>query len=66
MYSVSAQEGLTQLGRISTRFEDAGVFWSSFTRGVFIADDLFAVTDNGVRGAPLSDLESVPYELLFE
>jgi hypothetical protein len=66
VYSVSAEEGLTELGRVSTRFEEAGYFWSSFTRGVFIADNVFAVTNHGVHGGPVSDLSFVPYELPFE
>ncbi|MGB2985591.1 MAG: beta-propeller domain-containing protein, partial [Phycisphaerae bacterium] len=66
VYSVSAEEGFTELGRISTHFGEAGYYWASFTRGVFIGDDVFAVTNHGVRGAPLSDVESVPYELKLD
>lgn len=66
VYRVSVEEGFTGLGRLSTRFEQAGYYWSSFTRGVFIGDDVFAVTDHGVRAAPVSDIESAPYELVFE
>ncbi len=66
VFSVSVEDGFTELGRISTRFEESGYFWSSFTRGVFIGDDVFAVTDHGIRGAPISDPASVPYELLLE
>jgi hypothetical protein len=33
---------------------------------VFIGDDVFAVTDHGVRGAPVDDMASTPYELVFE
>ena len=65
VFSVSAESGFSELGRISTRFEDASIYWSSFTRGVFIGTDVFAVTNNGLRGAPLADVESAPYELLF-
>jgi len=64
VFSVSAQDGFNELGRISTRFEDAGIYWSEFTRGVFIGDDVLAVTNNGVRGAPVSDIAGVPFELL--
>lgn len=66
VYSVSVEDGLTELGRISTRFDETGHYWSSFTRGVFIGDDVFAVTDHGVRAAPLSDLAGVTNELAFE
>lgn len=65
VYRVTVTDGFTELGRISTRFEDAGIYWASFTRGVFIGDDVFAVTDNGVRGAPVSDLANPPFSLLL-
>ncbi len=65
VYSLSVENGFTELGRISTRFEDGGFFGSAFTRGVFIGDDVFAVTDRGVRGAPLANVESAAYKLLF-
>ena len=57
--------GFTELGRLSTRFEESGFFFSSFTRGVFIGDNVFAVTDTGVRGARVEDIASAPYELLL-
>ena len=66
VYSVSIDDGFTELGRINSRFEDAGFFWSSFTRGVFMGDDVFAVTDHGVRGSPVSDIAAAPYELLID
>ena len=65
VYRVSVTDGFTEVGQISTRFEDAGIYWASFTRGVFIADNVFAVTDNGVRGAPISDLANPPFSLLL-
>ena len=60
------EDGFTELGRISTRFEDGGFFGSAFTRGVFIGSDVFAVTDRGIRGAPLANVEGGAYKLLFE
>ena len=66
VYSVSIEDGFTELGRMNSRFEDAGFFWSSFTRGVFMGDDVFAVTDHGVRGSPVSDIAAAPYELLID
>lgn len=65
VYRVSVDTGFTALGQISTRFENAGIYWSSFTRGVFIGDDVFAVTDKSIRGAPLADVNSAPHELVF-
>jgi len=66
VYGVSAESGFTDLGRISTRFEDAGFYWASFTRGLFIKEDVLAVTDHGVRGAPVNNVTSSSFELLFD
>ncbi len=66
VFSVSVEEGINELGRISTVFdESAGWWWTAFTRGVFIGDDVFAVTDRGVRGASIADASTVLYELPF-
>ncbi len=66
VFSVSAEDGLDRIGSVDTCFDTSGWCWVSFTRGVFIGDDVFAVTDRGVRGAPASDLGSAPYELPFD
>ena len=65
VFRADPEGGFTELGRLSTRFEESGFFFSSFTRGVFIGDKVFAVTDTGVRGAPVEDIASAPYELLL-
>ena len=72
IFSVNVDTGFEELGRISTRFDDAGFFFDSFTRGLFIGDNAFAVTNNGIRGGPLTDLTShrqtgsPAFELLFD
>ena len=45
VFSVSPDEGISEMGRVSTRFEQDGFYFSSFTRGIFIGDNVFAVTD---------------------
>ncbi len=65
VYRVSAEEGFSELGRIDTRIDDGGWYYTAFTRGVFIDDTVFAVTNSVVRGAPLDDIASAPYELLI-
>ncbi|MEK6676190.1 MAG: beta-propeller domain-containing protein [Planctomycetota bacterium] len=66
VYRVSPTGGFSELGRIATNFEREGFnSWNSYTRGVFIAENVFAVTNQGVRGAPVNDLASVPYELFY-
>ena len=66
VFSATVDGGLSEIGRISTRYLDAGLYWSSFTRGVFIGDDCLAVTNNGIRRTSVSDTEAVIAELLFE
>ncbi|NOT00779.1 MAG: hypothetical protein HOP29_09145 [Phycisphaerales bacterium] len=61
VFSLSLTDGLSEMGRISTQFGEYP--YSSYTRGVFIGSRVFAVTDNGVRGADVSDLSTVRYEL---
>ena len=66
VYRVSTDQGFDELGRISTRFEEAADYWwTAFTRGVFISENVFAVTNQGVRGAPIDNIESAPYELVL-
>ncbi len=65
VYSASADGGLTELGRISTRFDEAGYWGASFTRGVFIGEKVYAVTNLGVRQAATSDVSTVEAELFY-
>jgi len=65
VYSATPTEGLTEMGRISTRFDEAGYWGSSFTRGVFIGDKVYAVTNLGVRAAAVSDVSTVENELYY-
>ena len=55
------------MGQISTRFDEAGYgYWgASFTRGVFIGDKIYAVTNQGVREASVSNVSVVENELFF-
>jgi hypothetical protein len=65
VFRVSTETGLTELGRVSTRFDESQFWGASFTRGVFVGDDLFAVTDLGVHSASLNDLTTVESQLFF-
>jgi len=65
VYEASATGGLAELGRISTRYDEAGYWGSSFTRGVFIGDKVLAVTNLGVREAAVSDVSTVESELYY-
>lgn len=66
VFSVDVVAGLSELGRFETRFPDAGIFWSSFTRGVFVDQHIFAITDHGIRGSTITDINNPAYELLFD
>jgi hypothetical protein len=65
IFRVSAENILTEIGRVSTRFEESQDWTASFTRGVFVGDDLFAVTDLGVHSVSLNDLATIESELFF-
>ncbi len=66
VYRVSVEGGFVELGRIDTRFEQPGYYsWTSFTRGVFIDENVYAVSNLGVRAAPVNDVASAPFELFY-
>jgi hypothetical protein len=65
IYRVSAADGLTELGRISTRFDEAQYWGASFTRGVFVDQDVYAVTDLGIHSASMNDLSTEQSQLFF-
>lgn len=69
VYSVSAQAGIDYMGGISSMDDQQnGCYWSywGFTRGVFIGDTVYAITQNGVKAANLSDMETLVGEVAFE
>ncbi|MBN1489842.1 MAG: beta-propeller domain-containing protein [Phycisphaerae bacterium] len=57
VYRVTLEAGFDLLGRISTReVTTSPDYWYDYdwyTRGVFIGDDVYAVTDNVVKAAPI-------------
>ena len=65
VFRVSAEERLTELGRISTWFDEAAYYYPSFTRGVFVGSKVYAVTNLGVHGATRDDLTTIQDELFF-
>lgn len=66
VFRASVETGLAELGRLSTRFEEIGFFGASFTRGIFINDNVYAVTNRGLRAAPVAAVETAPFKLVFE
>ncbi|MCH8253601.1 MAG: beta-propeller domain-containing protein [Planctomycetes bacterium] len=65
VYDVTAKDGFSEVGRLSTRVGPFSGPWTAFTRGVFIGDNVYAVTNNVIRVAPLADMDAAVDELLF-
>ncbi|MBI1826729.1 MAG: beta-propeller domain-containing protein [Planctomycetes bacterium] len=63
--SATVNGGIVELGRIDTRFSEAAYWYPSFTRGVFIGDDVHAITELGDHTAAISDLSTPTGELFF-
>jgi len=70
VYGVDADSGFDFLGYIPTTdgVTEDGCFVSyyGFTRGVFIGENVYAVTNNGVKAASTNDLETILSEAEFE
>jgi hypothetical protein len=65
IYRVTAEEGFSLRGQISTAPEDeSGYPWYyGWSRGLFVEDHVYAATEIGVRAAPLSSPGEVVAEL---
>jgi Beta propeller domain len=66
VFDVSAENGLTERGRISTDFGIPGYSSARFTRGVFIEDRVYAVTNEGIRSAGMDDVDNADQSLTFD
>lgn len=65
VFSASAAGGLAELGRMSTRFAETPYWGTSFTRGVFIGDKVYAVSNLGVRESAASAVSTPEHELFY-
>jgi hypothetical protein len=59
VYQVTADQGFDYLGRLSTKLDNANAWWTAFTRGVFIDDHVYAVTERAVVNAPVATMDTV-------
>ncbi len=63
VFKVTVADGFELLGRISTLPDDATLpswyYSNGWTRGVFIGEDVYAVTASLIRSAEVSDMENV-------
>lgn len=58
VYRVSSDTGFNLLGRISTEHDaDGNILYNLWTRGIFVDQQVYAVTDNAVRFAPIDQIE---------
>lgn len=58
VYQVSSETGFDLLGRISTeRLADDTISNSPWTRGIFVGQQVYAVTDDAVRSARIDNIE---------
>jgi inhibitor of cysteine peptidase len=58
VYRLSSETGFDLLGRLSTRDEDAQMAESHWSRGVFVEEEIYAVTKDAVRSAPVDHIDS--------
>jgi hypothetical protein len=69
LYNVTVDNGFEYLGRISSTDEVTGDYcwiYSGFTRGVFIDNHVYSVTDRSVKAASLDDLSVIVGEDEYE
>lgn len=59
VYRVDKEDGFQQLGRISTssETEEYWYYYSDWTRGIFIDENVYAVTPEAVKAAAIDDIE---------
>jgi serpin B len=57
VYRISSNSGFNLLGRISTRNNNAIDKYNRWTRGIFVDQQVYAVTDNAVRSAQIDQIE---------
>lgn len=68
LFHVDAATGIEPAGRISTAtvLNDYYGYGAGWTRGVFMGDQVFAVTSSGVSSLPVADLSATPARLPLE
>lgn len=66
VYHISVEEGFEYLGRISTSQETSQTYSNEYwSRGLFINQDVYAVTHEAVRSANVDDIENSVNTLIF-
>lgn len=67
VYRVTEEAGFEYLGRLTTRTEETTGWWyySAFSRGVFLGDNVYIVNELGVVGAPTAAVDTAPWRIAF-
>jgi len=66
VYRATVADGFSELLRLDTRMDNSPFQYTSFTRGVFVGDRVFAVTDLGVVEASVDAPDAPPASLTFQ
>jgi uncharacterized secreted protein with C-terminal beta-propeller domain len=66
VYRISIEDGFEYLGRINTTLETSQTYSNEYwSRGLFINQDVYAVTHEAVRSANVEDIENSLSSLIF-
>jgi inhibitor of cysteine peptidase len=68
VYRVSIEGGFEKIGEIPTpdALEDYWYFYNDWTRGIFIGDNVYAVTPEQVKSAKITDIANITQLLMLE
>ena len=68
VYRLGINDGFQQIGRISTSSElnEYWYYYNDWTRGIFIDDNVYAVTQNGVNSAAVDNIEGSLQTLIID
>jgi inhibitor of cysteine peptidase len=68
VYRVGTTGGFEFIGRISTMPDapESGYYHSPWTRGIFVGDNVYAVTPDSVNSAQINDIEGTVQRLILE
>ena len=65
VYRANGVTGFELLGRISTGTINGLIANPRYTRGVFIENEVYAITPDLIRAAPLQDIQSAPWSVVL-
>ena len=66
VYRANGVTGFELLGRISTGTINGLIANPRYTRGVFVENEVYAITPDLIKAAPLQDIASAPWSVILE